>query len=170
MMKLPQNNMIKQNKHITINSRKFDGKIHRSWKAEFIEQKDSLLTFIGEFEKEINHTHLGVIGRGTVSYEFYWLDRWYNIFRFHEPGGDLRNFYCNINMPPTFEEGILDYVDLDIDVLVWKDYSFEILDTDEFEENSIKFKYSHEIHNKIKKSLEELKKMIENKLFPFDGF
>ena len=159
--------MIDQNKIVTVNSRKFDGKIHRSWKAEFIGRKDSLLTFVGEFESEVKHSHLGVIRRGTMSYEFYWLERWYNIFRFHEPNGDLRNFYCNINMPPTFEKGILDYVDLDIDVLVWKDYSFEILDLDEFEENSIKFKYSLEIHDKVQKALEELKRMIEKKSFPF---
>lgn len=152
---------------ITINSRKFDGKIHRSWKAEFIEQRNSLLTFVGDFEQEVKHSHLGIIRRGTVSYEFYWLDRWYNVFRFHEPDGDLRNFYCNVNMPPTFEDGVLNYVDLDIDILVWKDFSFEILDMDEFEENSFKFNYSREIHNEVNKSLEELKNMIKNKLFPF---
>lgn len=159
--------MIDQNKIITINSRKVNGNIHRSWKAELIGQKDSLLTFVGEFEQEVKHLHLGVIRRGTVSYEFYWLDRWYNVFRFHEPDGNLRNFYCNVNMPPTFEDGVLNYVDLDIDILVWKDFSFEILDIDEFEENSSKFNYSQEIHNKVNKSLEELKNMIKNKLFPF---
>ncbi len=162
--------MINQNKIVTINSRKFDGNIHRSWKAEFIKKKDSLLTFVGEFEQEVKHSHLGVIRRKTVSYEFYWLDRWYNIFRFHEPNGDLRNFYCNLNMPPTFERDVLDYVDLDIDVLVWSDYSFEILDLDEFEENSINFNYSQEIHNQVRKSLEELKTMIANRVFPFSAF
>lgn len=162
--------MINQDKIFTINSRKYDGKIHRTWNAKFIKQENLLLTFVGEFEKEITHSHLGVIRRGTVSYEFYWLDRWYNIFRFHEPNGDLRNFYCNINMPPTFINGILDYVDLDIDILVWNDYSFEILDVDEFEENSVKFKYSLEIQNEVHKSLAELKNMIENKLFPFVDF
>ena len=162
--------MAQQHKTVTINSRKFDGNIHRCWKAEFVNRKDSLLTFVGEFDKEINHPYLGVIRRKTVSYEFYWLDRWYNIFRFHEPNGDLRNFYCNVNMPPTFESGVLNYVDLDIDILVWKDFSFEILDLDEFEENSFKFNYSQEVHNEVYLSLAELKKMIERKLFPFDHF
>jgi len=81
--------MSQNQKKITINSRKFDGKIHRSWQAESIAQKDSLLIFVGEFDKEVKHSHLGVIRRGTISYEYYWLDRWYNVFRFHEPDGDL---------------------------------------------------------------------------------
>ena len=155
-------------KFVTINSRKFDGEIHKSWAAEFLNEQGLLLTFVGEFEKEIKHPRLGVIGRGTVSYEFYWLDGWFNVFRFHEPGGDLRNFYCNISMPPKFENDVLDYVDLDIDVLVWKDFSVELLDLDEFAENSARFNYPLEIKNKTEENLEKLLELIENREFPFD--
>jgi len=153
---------------IQINARKFDNKIHRSWKCKFIEQKDSLLLFVGEFDKEITHNDLGIIRRGTVSYEYYWLDRFYNIFRFHEPEGGLRNFYCNVNMPPTFANGVLDYIDLDIDVLVWNDFSFKILDMEDFEYNSVKFKYSKKVIENSKKSLAELLQMIKTREFPFD--
>lgn len=156
------------NEQIIINSRKFDGEIHRNWKCRLVEQKDSLLVFVGEFEKEVKHSNLDVIGRGTISYEYYWLDRWFNIFRFHEPDGSLRNFYCNINMPPKFHEGVLDYVDLDIDVLVWQDFSFEILDLDEFRENSEKFNYPDELKTKVQKTLDKLLKMIEMREFPFN--
>ena len=153
---------------VTINSRKFDGKIHRSWKAKLVEQKNSLLVFVGEFEIEVNHSHLGVIRRGTLSYELYWLDRWYNIFRFHEPDGALRNFYCNVNMPPKFENGVLDYVDLDIDILVWKDFKYEILDADEFEENARKYNYSNNLKQTVASNVKELISLIENREFPFN--
>ncbi|MBA3632865.1 MAG: DUF402 domain-containing protein [Acidobacteria bacterium] len=160
--------MTNPNKLITINSYKFDGKVHRSWKAKLIEQKDSLLIFVGEFKKEVKHSHLGVIRRGTISYEFYWLDLWYNVFRFHEPDGDLRNYYCNVNLPPKFKNGVLDYIDLDIDVLVWKDFAYEILDLDEFEENSKIFNYSEDLIRKTKDNLAKLLTLIENRNFPFN--
>src|SRR5207248_3333985 len=99
--------------NITVNSRNFDGTLRRSWSARLIKQDGSLIEMIGEFETGVAHPDLGVIDRGTISYEYYWLDRWYNVFRFHEPHGEFRNYYCNINLPPTFENGILDYVDLD---------------------------------------------------------
>jgi len=153
---------------VTINSRKFDGQIKRSWKAELIAEKDSLLEFVGEFEKKVAHSHLGVIERNTVSYEFYWLNRWYNVFRFHEPDGSFRNFYCNLNMPPTFENKVLDYVDLDIDILVWKDFSYEILDSNEFVENSRTYSYPNDLQANVQVALNELIQMIENKIFPFD--
>lgn len=155
-------------KNFTINSFKLDGKIHRSWKAEIIEKTEDLLIFRGIFEKEIKHSHLGVIRPGTVSYEFYWKNRWYNIFRFHEPEGALRNYYCNINQPPAIENNRLNYVDLDVDVLVWTDLSFEILDLDEFEENSKRFGYSNELREKVDGSLAEILRLIKNKDFPFD--
>ena len=153
---------------VTINSRKFDGAIHRSWKAEKLSETDELLTFAGEFEQQINHLHLGVIRPKTLSYEFYWKNQWFNVFRFHEPEGDLRNYYCNINLPPVFDGSVLDYIDLDIDVLVWKDYSFEILDLDEFETHALKYNYSEELRRRVDSSLRELLQRIQNRAFPFD--
>ncbi len=153
---------------VTINSRKFDKSIHRSWKAKLIGTNSDFLKFVGVFDEEINHPHLGVIRRGTVSYEYYWLNRWYNIFEFHEPSGDLRNFYCNINLPPVFENNVLDYVDLDIDVLVWKDFSYQVLDLDDFEENSVKFSYSDEIIKNALLNVEKIKNKINDRKFPFD--
>src|SRR5438128_8844181 len=104
---------------VTIRSRKYDQSIRREWPCELIEQKGPLLAVVGEFDEDI-----GSISRGTISYEYFWLDRWYNVFRFHSPRGELLNYYCNISLPPTFEDGVIDYVDLDIDVLVWRDHSY----------------------------------------------
>ena len=160
--------MLDSQKIVTINSRKFDGTIHKTWTANLISQKGNLLTLVGEFEKEIIHTHLGIIRRGTISDEFYWLNGWFNIFRFYELDGSLRNFYCNINMPPKFENNSLDYVDLDIDVLVWKNFSIEILDTDEFAENCERFNYPKEIKERAADSVYAILKLVENRRFPFD--
>ena len=157
-----------ENQLVNINSRKFDGKVHRSWQASLIERRDSLLIFVGEFEREVIHSNLGVIRRGTVSYEYYWLDRWYNIFQFHEPDGELRNFYCNISEPPKLFKNILDYVDFDIDILVWKDFSYEILDLEEFDENRRKFNYPSKIIKRVHQSISEIEFLIQNRRFPFD--
>jgi protein associated with RNAse G/E len=157
-----------ENKIYTINSLKYDGSIHHSWSAEILDETSELISFKGVFEKEVKHSKLDVIRPGTVSYEFYWKNRWYNIFRFHEPEGELRNFYCNINKPPEIEKNALSYVDLDLDVLVRNDLSFESLDADEFEENAKKFDYPVELRRKAMESLREVIALIKNKAFPFD--
>ncbi|MGI8495898.1 MAG: DUF402 domain-containing protein [Pyrinomonadaceae bacterium] len=153
---------------VIINSRKYDGEIHKSWKVRLKSETESVLTFVGAFASEVKHPSLGVIRRGTVSYEFYWKNEWFNIFRFHEPEGELRNFYCNISLPPIFSDGILDYIDLDIDVLVWKDFSHQILDTNEFDDHAAKYGYTVEMIEKVNSTLKMVISMIERKVFPFD--
>lgn len=155
-------------KTATIISRKFNNVVHRSWKARLIGQEGNLINFVGEFENTVNHKQLGIIGRGTVSYEFYWLDRWYNVFRFHEHDGAFRNFYANINLPPKFDNDVLDYVDLDIDLMIFGDLSYQILDLDEFEENIKLFSYPKDLQENVGKSLKELIFMVENRVFPFN--
>ncbi len=153
---------------VTINARKFDNSIHRSWSADLIERRGQLLVFKGEFESEVSHPDLGIIEKGTVSHEYYWLDRWFNVFRFHEPAGALRNYYCNINLPPRFENGVLDYIDLDLDVLVWSDFSVNLLDRDDFEANAAVFGYPVEVLSGAEDALRILTGMIEERRFPFD--
>ena len=154
------------NKIITINSRKYDGQIRRSWEGGLISESETQIVLVGKFEEDVGHDEIGLIKKGTVSFEFYWLDSWYNIFRFHEPDGTLRNYYCNITMPPTLSDGILDYVDLDIDVLVWPDNRYEVLDLDDFEVNKVKFGYPKDVIEKAEHSLAEVIALIEKGELP----
>lgn len=151
---------------ITVNSRKFDGSIRRSWNCELIEHRDSLLICVGEFDTEVQHPDLGRIAKGTISYEYFWLDRWYNIFRFHEPSGEFRNFYGNITMPPKFDGAVIDYVDLDIDILVRPASDPLVLDIEDYEENSKEFEYPDSVRSKVDESLAELLKVFQQRDMP----
>lgn len=157
-----------KNRLVTIQALKYDKTVHRSWSCDLINETPEIWQFVGVFENEIKHPLLGVIRPGTVSHEYYWKNRWFNVFRFHQPEGSLRNFYCNVNLPPIFENDLLTYVDLDIDVLVAPDLSYQILDLDEFQENSRKHGYEFEVVERAKASLREIVALIENQQFPFD--
>ncbi|MFL6468214.1 MAG: DUF402 domain-containing protein [Pyrinomonadaceae bacterium] len=151
----------------TITSRKYDLSIRRSWKCRLIDQTDRLYVFLGEFDELVEHPKLGVIEKGTFSREYYWLDNWYNVFRFEDCDGNLRNFYCNITKPPMLRHGVLDYVDLDIDLIVWPNGQVEILDEDEFATNAKAFNYPPELRDQAFTSLSELRQLIEAREFPF---
>ncbi|MFN2453878.1 MAG: DUF402 domain-containing protein [Pyrinomonadaceae bacterium] len=147
---------------------KFDGAVHRQWHARLTRRTGELLVFDAEFAETIHHKLLGTIERGTQSTEYYWLDRPYNIFRFSAPGGELRNFYCNINQPPSFADQVLTYVDLDIDVLVAPDFSYTVLDEDEFAANAARYKYPASLQQAARRALRELIELIEARGFPFN--
>jgi uncharacterized protein len=152
---------------ITVRVLKHDGAEYRRWNARRARQEGSLLILDAEFEFDVQHDSVGTISKGTRTVEYYWLDRWYNVFRFLNEEGGTTLFYCNINTPPTLEGDVLSYVDLDIDVLVQPHFAFQILDLEEFEVNAARYGYSDELKSSARAALDELISMIERRGFPF---
>ncbi len=152
---------------IAVRACKYDGSEHRTWPAKVLRQEGTLFVLDARFDQEIQHELLGTIAPGTTSIEYYWLDRWYNIFQFSQPNGELRSYYCNVNVPPTFDGQVLSYVDLDIDILVEPDFAFRIVDLEDFELNTERYGYSSEIQTNAKRAVNELVTLIETRSFPF---
>lgn len=153
---------------VVVRVQKYDGTEHRTWAARVVNQTDSLLTLDAVFDEEIEHDLIGTIARGTISTEYYWLDRWFNVFRFSNPGDKLKSFYCNVNMPPSFDGHVLQYVDLDIDVLVKPDFSYQVLDLEDFEKNARAYDYPSDVRENARSALAELIRLIEMRFFPFN--
>ena len=147
---------------------KYDGREHRRWQASIVRREGTLIVLDAKFEEEIRRDLLGVVASGTLSIEYYWLDRWYNVFRFHEPTGELRNYYCNLNVPPTFDGRVLRYIDLEIDLLVSPDLSYTVLDEEEFETNAARYHYPAQLRSRVRQALDEMVALIEARQFPFD--
>ena len=152
---------------ITVRVLKYDGTEYRRWEATLAQRDESLIVLDAEFEYDVKHSLLGSIGRGTRTIEYYWPDRWYNIFRFLESDGATKLYYCNVNMPPSINGGILSYIDLDIDILVRPDFSYQVLDLEEFAANAARYGYPEQVRVQTDKAVAELTSMIEKREFPF---
>jgi protein associated with RNAse G/E len=90
------------------------------------------------------------------------------VFRFSDPDGRLKNFYCNVNQPPVFDGDVLSYIDLDIDVLVAPDLTYKILDVEDFEENAKRYDYPNDVLANARQALTEVIELIESRAFPFN--
>jgi len=155
-------------RQITINALKYNGELRRSWEAGLIREGPDLIVAVGVFEQSVRHNDLGLIQQGTVSFEYFWPERWYNVFRFADPDGSFRNFYCNIAMPPRVQGDVLEFIDLDIDVVIWPGGRREVLDLDDFEINSQRYSYPDDLRLKALGALDELIRSIDAADFPFD--
>lgn len=152
---------------ITVQVLKYDGTEHRRWSARVSQREGPLIILDAEFDEDVEHDVLGSISCGTQTIEYYWLDRWYNIFRFLDHKGETRLWYCNVNTPPSITDHMLTYIDLDIDVLVQPDFSYAVLDLDDFEDNAKRFSYSDDTRRQALDALKELQEMITGRYFPF---
>ncbi len=153
---------------IVVRVLKYDGLEHRRWPARIAKIEGPLLVLDAVFEDEIEHDLLGTISSGTISTEYYWLDRWYNVFRFNDPDRSLKNYYCNVNQPPSFDGRVLSYIDLDIDVFVAPDLTYKILDVEDFEENARRYAYPEDVQANARRAVDELIALIESGAFPFN--
>jgi hypothetical protein len=75
-----------------------------------------------------------VFKKGDRFVEYYYNDRWYNIFAIYDrDDGEIKGWYCNIGQPAVFEDGLVSYVDLALDLWISRDGKQTVLDEDEFE-------------------------------------
>ena len=76
-----------------------------------------------------------VFKTGDRFVEYYYNDRWYNIFEIYDRDDrTIKGWYCNVGKPAVFEDGIVSYVDLALDLWVSANGRQTVLDEDEFEE------------------------------------
>lgn len=100
-----------------------------------------------------------VFKTGDRFVEYYYTDRWYNIFAIHDrEDGNIKGWYCNIGKPATIEDGVISYVDLALDLWVSADGKQTVLDEDEFE----KLNLNDELRVGALRGLNELKQRFLN--------
>lgn len=99
--------------------------------------------------------------QGDRFIEWFYSDRWYNIFEIHDRDGDaLKGWYCNIGFPAEIGEESVSYIDLALDLLVYPDGRQLVLDEDEFAAMPL----SPQIREKGKASLAELQGLFQDRL------
>lgn len=100
-----------------------------------------------------------VFKKGDRFVEYYYSDRWYNIFEIYDrDDGRIKGWYCNVGMPAVIEDGLVSYVDLALDLWVSADGQQTVLDEDEFEALGLNTK----LRNSALQGLSELKQHFLN--------
>ena len=89
-------------------------------------------------------------------------------FRFSDPQR-FKKLLLQRQRAPTFDGAVLSYIDLDIDILVNPDFTYQVLDLDEFEHHATRYGYSEEVRQNAERAVQDLITMIESRQFPFDG-
>jgi predicted RNA-binding protein associated with RNAse of E/G family len=97
-----------------------------------------------------------VLKKGDRFVEYYYTDRWYNIFAVYDGGdGNIKGWYCNIGKPAAIADGVVSYVDLALDLWVSAEGKQTVLDEDEFEQLEL----NEELRSGALNGLDELKQL-----------
>lgn len=161
---MPGNNR----KAIIMKAYKFDGRLHYEQTLELFEKFDNHVVLKGVKGRElIHHTRNSVFKFDKNTLEYFFTDRWYTAAIIFDDNGNVVHVYCNIALPCTILEHSVEFVDLDVDVVV-RNGKIEVIDIDEFEEHKILYKYDEELEKKIFIAVDTVKTDITKGNYPFD--
>jgi uncharacterized protein DUF402 len=96
--------------------------------------------------------------------EWYYSDRWYNIFQIHGADGTLKGWYCNVAAPAIISEETIACRDLILDLWVAADGAMRTLDEAEFDEDTT---LDASTRTTALSALNELRQLAEERAFPF---
>ncbi|MEG2620546.1 MAG: DUF402 domain-containing protein [Bacilli bacterium] len=150
----------------TIHCYKHDGTIHRSWdEAILLDVNKDYLVF-GNSKAKVNNCDGRIWYTKEPAIIYYYKDKWYNVItQFKEKG---IYYYCNIATPTILEGKYIKYIDYDLDLRVFPDDSYKILDESEYEYHRKKMNYPDEVDFIVKKELKNLIAAYEKKDGPFN--
>ena len=106
-----------------------------AWDGHVLRCDETGIVLRAPFNVDVVELGYTTFRRGDDFVEFYFWDKWFNVFQVSAPDGTLKGWYANVGLPAEWKPalGELVYVDLALDV--WADPSgeFTVLDQDEFD-------------------------------------
>ena len=140
--------------------RNLEGKETWRYSGHVLERSLDHVIFEALFNRDDLPFHGVLLKRGDRFVETWYKARWYNIFEIHDrDDGRLKIWYCNVGRPVDFGEGLVSYIDLALDLLVYPDGRQEVLDEDEFEDLFL----DEDTRQKARASLQELQEIFRQK-------
>ena len=133
---------------------KHNGKPHRCWdEAVLIDIKKDYMVFA-------NNKTLVIEAEGNTwrtkepAIMYFFKNQWFNVITQLKKEGVT--YYCNIATPFIIEEGTIKYIDYDLDLRIFPNGSYKILDKMEYQYHKRIMNYSDDLDYVINNALKEL--------------
>jgi len=128
--------MLTSGSPVHVRKLKPNGALDYAWDGTVVRCDAEGIVLRAEFNVDLVEREFATFRRGDVFVEFYYWNRWYNVFQISAPDGTLKGWYANVGLPAELvtETGDLQYVDLALDVWMQPSGEYVVLDQDEFNE------------------------------------
>lgn len=150
---------------VKIASYKHDGSLNRRWeKNTVLAVNDTQI--IGKNDRTLVTDKKGQKIQTVFPALFYFdIREWFNVIYNILPHHPF--FYCNISSPAKITGKTIQYIDYDIDFVVYPDCTYQIKDLEEYEEHQQLYQYPPEVKNHVEQAVERLQEYIEQQKIPF---
>ena len=119
---------------IKVQKKNLADEVTYEYEGVLLKRDENSVTLEAFFDRDDRPYMDTTLKKGDRFVEYYYTDRWYNIFAIYDrDDGQIKGWYCNIGKPAVIEDGVVSYVDLALDLWVSADGKQTVLDEDEFE-------------------------------------
>lgn len=148
---------------VTIRKLDHMGREVLSYPGTVLEQQDDAVTLRTSWDRSPVDLGFVVLEPGDCWTEFFYSNRWYNVFEIRAGDGRLKGWYCNITRPARIGKREVAAEDLALDLWVEPDGETTVLDEGEFAQLPL----SRRERRMARQALVELEHRVEKRLFPF---
>lgn len=133
---------------------KHNGKIHRAWdEAVVLDVKKDYIVF-GNKKTNVTEAEGSYWKTKEPAILYFFKDRWFNVIAQLKKDGIY--YYCNIATPFVIEEKTIKYIDYDLDLRIFPNGSYKILDRLEYKYHKRIMHYSEDLDKVINLGLRDL--------------
>lgn len=151
---------------VQIHSYKHSGNIHRVWDETTVLKGTRTVVIGGNDRTLVTEAD----GRTWITREpaicYFHSKLWFNIISMIREDGIY--YYCNLSSPFIYDQEALKYIDYDLDIKVFPDMTYILLDEDEFAQHKLDMRYPQEIEGILHQHIDLLVKWIRQRKGPFD--
>lgn len=159
---------LKEQKTIIMKAFKYNGNLHYEQPLQLYKKHDNHLVLSGDKGRKLTHyTREAIYTFDQKTLEYFFTDRWYTAALVFDDDENVVHVYCNIAKPCKISEETVEFIDLDVDVVV-RDGNVEVIDIDEFEEHKLLYGYSKDLQKNVFEAVNRVKNDISKGNYPFD--
>lgn len=159
-------NKIKIGDKLEIHCYKHNGKIHRTWDEAVVLDITEDYLVCGNNQTKVTENDGRTHRTKEPAIIFFYKNSWFNVIAQFKEFGLF--YYCNIASPYLLDGKIIKYIDYDLDLRVFPDGGFRVLDKNEYKYHKRIMNYSEDLDLVINKELDKLIEMKNKNEGPFD--
>ncbi len=159
-------NRIKIGDKLEIHCYKHNGKIHRTWDEAVVLDITEDYLVCGNNQTKVTENDGRTHRTKEPAIIFFYKNSWFNVIAQFKEFGLF--YYCNIASPYLLDGKIIKYIDYDLDLRVFPDGGFRVLDKNEYKYHKRIMNYSEDLDLVINKELDKLIEMKNKNEGPFD--
>jgi len=149
-----------------IHSYKHDGTLYRAWaEAILLDIFDDYLVF-GNDKTTVTEEDGRTWQTKELAIMFFFKNKWFNIIGKNKKDGIF--YKCNMASPYIIEDNTIKYIDYDLDLKVFTNGAYKVVDRGEYNYHKKKMEYPEEIDIILKKELKELIELAKKKDMAFN--